>query len=393
MGYPLKSLQFNTSLQIGSKLDCSIFWWRFPNEQIPHIGISMSSGQKLDAATLNSDRYGFVFHPFFSNTQNPEYFYPINWLLDAETAALKVIGNDVTAEYTKKINAAVQHENTNYERHTIQSKNYSDRQNLGGEKKEFLKLAANAISEIDAGKIRKVVLARTKRMDLTDGTEVAKIFEDLCRFYPEAFVSMVSRPGAEIWIGATPEPFLQSISAEYSAIALAGTRVKSTIHKDNEWNNKEKIEQELVAKFFEESLTEFDIKGLEIKGPNTIPAGHLEHIQTEFRFRIGERPDSTFMELIQKLHPSPAICGYPKETAMNFISEYESFDRSFFCGFLGPVNSEKKSSLFVNIRCAQVFGDAVIIYAGAGITIDSDPVKEWEETNLKCDTIIKALNF
>ncbi|MEE9190269.1 MAG: isochorismate synthase [Candidatus Neomarinimicrobiota bacterium] len=353
----------------------------------------MSSGQKLDAATLNSDRYGFVFHPFFSNTQNPEYFYPINWLLDAETAALKVIGNDVTAEYTKKINAAVQHENTNYERHTIQSKNYSDRQNLGGEKKEFLKLAANAISEIDAGKIRKVVLARTKRMDLTDGTEVAKIFEDLCRFYPEAFVSMVSRPGAEIWIGATPEPFLQSISAEYSAIALAGTRVKSTIHKDNEWNNKEKIEQELVAKFFEESLTEFDIKGLEIKGPNTIPAGHLEHIQTEFRFRIGERPDSTFMELIQKLHPSPAICGYPKETAMNFISEYESFDRSFFCGFLGPVNSEKKSSLFVNIRCAQVFGDAVIIYAGAGITIDSDPVKEWEETNLKCDTIIKALNF
>jgi isochorismate synthase len=393
MGYPLKSLQFNTSLNIGNKLDCSIFWWKFPSESIWHIGISMSSGQKLDAVTMNSDRYGFVFHPFISNSQNPGCYYPIHWHLDTETAVIEVTGHDVPPEFTEKVKAVLRYENANYECFTIRRMNYSDKQNVDREKKGFLALVTNAISEIDAGKLKKVVLARTKRIDLTDSTDVAKIFEDLCRFYPDAFVSMVSRPGTGIWIGATPEPFLQNISGEYSAIALAGTRVKSTNHKDNTWNNKETIEQEIVTKFIEESLTEFDIKNLEKKGPNTIPAGHLEHIQTEFCFRMGEHSDSTFLELIQKLHPSPAICGYPKETAMNFISEHESFDRSFFCGFLGPVNRGKNSRLFVNIRCAQVFGNAMIIYAGAGITIDSDPVKEWEETNLKCDTIIKALNF
>jgi isochorismate synthase len=391
--YPLKSMQFNTSLKLGSKFDYSIFWWRPPNETTRNIGISRSSGQKLDATTLNSERYGFVFHPFLFNINNQRSFYPIHWHLDVETAAVKTTENDVSPEDTKKIKAAVKYENSSNERFLIQSMNYPEQLDPSIEKKGFLTLVTNAISEIAADKMKKVVLARKKRVDITDSTDVVNIFENLCKIYPDAFVSMVSRPGKAIWIGATPEPFLQNISGKYSAIALAGTRVKSTLHKGEEWNYKEKIEQELVTNFIEESLSDFDIKSLEKTGPITVSAGHLEHIQTEFRFRIGEQDESTFMKLIQNLHPSPAIGGYPKDTSMKFISEHESFDRSYFCGFLGPVNREKESNLFVNIRCAQLFRDAVIIYAGAGITIDSDPVKEWEETNLKCDTIIKALNF
>jgi isochorismate synthase len=391
--YPLKSVQFNTSLKLGSKFDYTIFWWRSPNQTYRNIEISRSSGHKLDATTLNSERYGFVFHPFVSNINNQSCYYPIHWHLDAETATVKTTDNDVSPEDTKRIKAAVKYENSNYERFSIQSVKYSEQLDLSMEKKGFLSLVTNAISEIATGKMKKVVLARKKRVDITDSTDVVNIFENLCKLYPDAFVSMVSRPGKAIWIGATPEPFLQNISGEYSAIALAGTRVKSTLHKGEEWNYKEKIEQDLVTNFIEESLSDLNIKSVEKTEPITVSAGHLEHIQTEFRFRTGEQDGSTFMKLIQNLHPSPAIGGYPKDISIKFISEHESFDRSYFCGFLGPVNREKESNLFVNIRCAQLFRNAVIIYAGAGITINSDPVKEWEETNLKCDTIIKALNF
>jgi isochorismate synthase len=95
--------------------------------------------------------------------------------------------------------------------------------------------------------------------------------------------------------------------------------------------------------------------------------------------------------MLDLLHPTSAVCGMPRKEAHEFLQENEGFDRSFFAGFLGPVNIEGETSIFVNLRTASFNGGRAILYAGAGVTEDSDPEKEWEETELKCQIIGKFI--
>ena len=95
--------------------------------------------------------------------------------------------------------------------------------------------------------------------------------------------------------------------------------------------------------------------------------------------------------MLKLLHPTSAICGMPREESIAFLKTTESFDRSFYSGYLGPVNFENKTTLFVNLRCMQWCGQKAILYAGAGVTIDSIPEKEWEETELKMNTLLQVI--
>jgi isochorismate synthase len=129
------------------------------------------------------------------------------------------------------------------------------------------------------------------------------------------------------------------------------------------------------------------------KGPRTIVAGDLLHLKTEFEVNMKE---TNFPELgtvmLELLHPTSAVAGMPKAPALAFLQKNEGFDRSFYSGFLGPIQVEDKSSLFVNLRCMQVLKNEAILYAGAGVTEDSNPEKELEETGLKFNTILNILN-
>ena len=96
------------------------------------------------------------------------------------------------------------------------------------------------------------------------------------------------------------------------------------------------------------------------------------------------------------MHPTPAVCGLPKNSAKAFILENEPHDRHFYSGFLGELNSSfstnsRSSDLFVNLRCMQIEDSKAHLYMGCGITKDSIPEKEWEESVNKSMTIKKVL--
>jgi len=95
--------------------------------------------------------------------------------------------------------------------------------------------------------------------------------------------------------------------------------------------------------------------------------------------------------MLKLLHPTSAVCGMPREAAQEFIAQHENFDRSYFAGFLGPVNLGEETNIYVNLRCARLEGEKAWLYAGAGITEDSDPQKEWEETEMKCKIVGKFI--
>ena len=95
--------------------------------------------------------------------------------------------------------------------------------------------------------------------------------------------------------------------------------------------------------------------------------------------------------MLDLLHPTSAVCGMPQLPAKKFIEEHEGFDRQFFSGYLGPLNMEEETHLFVNLRCLRLNQGSATLFAGAGVTADSHPHKEWIETQLKFDTLLSVI--
>nr|MBX2840287.1 chorismate-binding protein [Flammeovirgaceae bacterium] len=95
--------------------------------------------------------------------------------------------------------------------------------------------------------------------------------------------------------------------------------------------------------------------------------------------------------MLKLLHPTSAVCGMPKEKSLAFILENEDYDRELYSGYFGPVNIQNKTNIFVNLRCLQISKEEIVLYAGAGITEDSNPEKEWKETEIKMDILLNFL--
>ncbi|MFD1096388.1 chorismate-binding protein [Salegentibacter chungangensis] len=275
------------------------------------------------------------------------------------------------------------------------------------DRKDHEELIQKAIEEIEKGKLQKVVLARREKTD-TQLTAI-EIFTRLLKKYENAFVYLWFHPKTGLWLGATPETLLNVERTKFKTMALAGTqKFKGELEVD--WGQKEKEEQQLVTDFILENLKDIATGEITAKGPYTSRAGNLLHIRTDISGYLAG--NAGLKELINALHPTPAVCGLPKELAEDFILENEHYDREYYSGFLGELNMKKetkrssnrrnqenqaygsisrKSSLYVNLRCMKLEKGKANLYIGGGITKGSDPSDEWEETVNKSYTIKSVL--
>lgn len=235
--------------------------------------------------------------------------------------------------------------------------------------------------------VKKAVLSRNKWLSKYSVSQMPELFNKLCKSYPNAFVYQVFIPDAGYWVGATPEVLFSTNNGTATTVSLAGTQ---PFTEPIEWDRKEIIEQELVTKHIRNVMYEFGIHDYKELGPETAKAGKLAHIKTQIEFNRS-LIHSNIGRFIERLHPTPAICGLPVNDSLELIFQTETFDREYYCGFLGPFNPSDKSNLYVNLRCLQAFENGVALYAGGGITPESDPKKEWEETKLKIQTLQQIL--
>ena len=249
--------------------------------------------------------------------------------------------------------------------------------------KEYLETAYNLIQEMKAGKIKKVVFSRVIPVELDDNFELGNFFYSLEQTYHQAFVYLINLPGKGTWAGATPEVLLGVNEKVAETVSLAGTK-----QLENEsWSEKEFEEQRIVSDYIFQTLKNLGIKNINQKGPETVVAGNVAHLKTIFQFQASEIKMKTG-KLIQELNPTPAVCGFPKETAFNLILKTEKHERRFYTGFLGPINFQGKTDLFVNLRCAEIGKNKMNLYVGGGLTSASLPEKEWEETTRKSGTLL-----
>jgi len=257
-------------------------------------------------------------------------------------------------------------------------------------KDDYIRLIQDTIEKINAGEFEKVVLSRVKSVPGNYTAHLAEIFQILCSSYPNAFVYLFYVNG-QCWTGATPEPFVCSREGELNTVSLAGTRPYHEKNLDiRNWNKKELLEQEYVTLHIEKILKNYEVSTFTKKGPYVTRAGNLLHLRTDFTFStraVGNRLPS----LIHTLHPTPAVCGMSTRKAMDFIRNAEKHNREYYAGFLGPVGIDDLIQLYVNLRCLKVHDNRLILYIGGGITHDSVPEEEWEETEIKADTLLSVL--
>lgn len=235
---------------------------------------------------------------------------------------------------------------------------------------------------------QKVVLSRTVKHDLSSALRLGDLLMALETTYPTAYVFAVHLPGEPLWVGASPERLLKLHGGTGETVSLAGTRTTAEL-PNTPWTSKEVEEQALVTDYLRARLAEAGAVITQSAGPEDHRAGHLTHRRTALRFATA----SSALPLAQTLHPTPAVCGLPQPEAAAWIAAHETHDRGLYTGFMGWVPNNAPAELFVLLRCMQLSESAALLYVGGGLTKDSDPEAEWNETEAKAETLLSVLRM
>lgn len=248
-------------------------------------------------------------------------------------------------------------------------------------KLDYIKEVTEIIAHYD-GRRGKTVAARC--LNINTAIDLNATFRAMCESYPDAFVFMFSTLTTGTWIGASPELLLSMSEETISTMALAGTRPAA---KTGDWDPKNVEEQAMVTEYLVECLGQYCEK-VEVLPSFTKEAGKVAHICTPIK---ASRPLSSLSRLLRSLSPTPALCGSDKKESLGIISRLEGFDREMYGGFCGPCGIGGDTSMYVILRSAKCGTESINIFAGGGITKDSIPEDEWNETELKSTTIINCI--
>ena len=368
--------------------------WRKPKSQKLEFLLDDKASPERVSLSFEELPGGFIVHPFADQEDKKAFFiksqhyfsFQLDHNFDQEDLPewVKVSGNNPRESVKAQIKNLIRQPSPS----TSIKETESDR------KAHFIHLVQQGILAIEAGILEKAVPARTKKIPISEDFDLGKTFLDMLEAHPNSFVNFFHIPQVGTWIGASPEVLIETKGDQFYTMALAGTQPASGENplKSAGWTQKEIEEQALVCRYIVDCFKKIRLREYEEHGPKTVMAGSLLHLRTDFRV---DMKATGFPQLgsvmLDLLHPTSAVCGMPRKEAHEFLQANEDFDRSFFAGFIGPVNIQQETSIYVNLRTASLKGESAILYAGAGVTEDSDPEKEWEETELKCQIIGKFI--
>ena len=251
--------------------------------------------------------------------------------------------------------------------------------------RNYLNKIHEVIDFIKDNQLSKLVISRRKLVDFeAQRINLTQTFLNLIEAYPNAFVYFFIQ-NEKCWIGAFSEVLgkFNKKTSEFETMSLAGT-----LAIDEDWTSKELEEQQPVTDYISTILTKYSGEVFQSETYDH-PSGNIKHLRTDFKAQI-QRDD--LEKIISELHPTPAVCGFPKDFCKKAISQFEDRPRSLYAGYI-KVETDESIQFFVNLRCAELFQNAALLYVGGGITADSSPEKEWQETELKAGAVLKNLSF
>ncbi len=330
--------------------------FRLPDETTTYF-VMQSSGEPMqvfDIEDLNI-KTGFVIAPFRIT----------------ENAPILIIQPDICSLDEVKI------ESSNSKRDRVKSEKVK---NI--DRNEYNEIFQQFYETLQNGNLKKLVLSRSKSVTKNKNFSPGATFYRAMKKYIHSYVFLFHTPKSGTWIGSTPEMILSGSGDDWQTVAIAGTRYpnKGSIS----WDDKNLREQHLVTSYLLNQLSSFNIKP-EINGPYTTKVSNLAHLKTDLFFNLPNTDE--LGKLLKSLHPTPAVSGLPKDDAYRFIVEHEGYDRSYYTGFLGMIDRDKETNLYVNLRSLKVGENFLTLYSGSGLVLTSTSKDEWKETEQKLKTM------
>jgi isochorismate synthase len=251
------------------------------------------------------------------------------------------------------------------------------------------------LAEIERGGLEKVVAARALQVRAEHAFDAAAILRHLGRAYPSCIRFCVATAEGS-FLGATPEPLIRRVGSAVSTAAIAGSAPRGRSPETDRslraallGSAKEAHEHEVVVRWVRSALAPL-CEELEIApAPQVLELANVRHLATEIRGRLRGAPP--LLELVERLHPTPAVAGFPLAAALPEIGRREALDRGWYAGPIGWFDAAGDGEFAVAIRSALVTGNEALLYAGAGVVAGSDPERELAETNLKLAPLLSAL--
>ena len=250
---------------------------------------------------------------------------------------------------------------------------------------------------VGRGRIDKVVLARRVGMRSPVELDVPNALRRLAVSAPESTTYAFRRAG-RTFLGATPERLVRTEGRTFNTAAVAGT-----IRRGADAAEDATLAQALLAS--EKDLEEHAIVVDAIRTwllpvaetltvaprPGVMTLRFVQHLVTEISGTLPEAHG--LLALAERLHPTPAVGGEPRDAALAMVDEHEGFDRGWYTGPVGWLGADGDGELCVALRCGIVERTSATLFAGCGIVADSDPDLEWEESRIKLRAVISALGI
>jgi isochorismate synthase len=248
---------------------------------------------------------------------------------------------------------------------------------------------------VGRGRVDKVVLARRVDVAADAPFDVPSALRRLEASAPESTIFAVTRRD-RTFLGATPERLVRTEGREFRTVAMAGSIGRGAdaaeddrLASDLLASDKDREEHLVVVKMLREALESVAERLTVERVPSVVRLRHVQHLVTEVSGRLRER--AGILALVERLHPTPAVGGQPRDVALELIDEQEKLDRGWYAGPLGWLDRKGDGEFVVALRSGVVDGATASLFAGCGIMADSDPGREWEESRMKLRSLASAL--
>ena len=259
----------------------------------------------------------------------------------------------------------------------------------------FKTVVRSALNSIADGELSKVAIAHTTQIQSTVPFNAVETLANLRSLHPDCYIFSVSNGKGQDFIGASPERLISLQNHQLVTDALAGSAPRGTSNAEDLQianlllkNRKEKREHNAVRNFMLERLRSIGLKPQQLP-LQLLKLSNIQHLWTPIYAHLPA--DIEPLEIVELLHPTPAVAGVSTEDACEKIRHYEQCDRSLYAAPLGWVDYEGNCEFIVGIRSALIDGGRAKLYAGAGIVSGSNPDREFDEVQLKLQSLLKAL--
>jgi menaquinone-specific isochorismate synthase len=249
---------------------------------------------------------------------------------------------------------------------------------------------------LKSGDAEKLVLSRTYGFTITNHVSWAALLDKLFRRFNDCYLFFTKRKSS-FFFGSSPEMFLKVSGSTAEVESVAGSAPRGEgyeadhqlerVLQTSEKNHREHL---FVSEFISEILIHYSDNVRIIEEKQIRKLDNIQHLITRISAELNSK--NKLFEMIDSLFPTPAVCGVPKESALNSIRKLEAHDRGLYSGLIGLINFEGDCDLAVSIRSALVKNNTVMAFAGAGLVKNSNSDEEFFETNLKLNTILSLFS-